>query len=539
MAETVLGRARPYVLTGFPEKRTSAASRETAQRYRAACRRAERAVAAQDMRRRFAALSAVLAKAASPFRALASSVLYVTAAVTERARAVGYGKSFHLERVQTAKKNANHARINTTLAFLAAGVLLFVCSIYRVGLEVFLDGESIGYVTSQSVVESSLSAVSVKASAILGRSYIASPDIRYRFSIVKKNQIFDSKGAEESILNNISDIDRLSVLTVDGEVIAATQDPDSITAALNTVLGNGTNSFLQDVRIESQLNSVSLLRTTDEIVRDLTRLTREEIRVTVRGGETAEEIAAAHGLSLSALQELNRNADLSALTEGQSVLVQKAKPFLSVVSTEPITYEQPVPYETEYTDDPTLWVGSSKVMTEGEDGVELVRATNTSVDGYEPTMAVNGSLLIEEPVTEVIAVGSRTRDATGTFMRPSNGRVSSRFGRRKIWGSYSMHYGLDFEGRLGDSVVASDGGVVTFAGKRAEYGLCVIIDHQNGYQTVYGHNSKIVVEKGQRVGKGEEIAKVGSTGRSTGPHVHFEILVNGVVKNPANYLEDL
>ncbi|MDR1669991.1 MAG: peptidoglycan DD-metalloendopeptidase family protein [Oscillospiraceae bacterium] len=541
MAETVLGRvARPYALTGFPEKQASCreASRVAAKRYGTACRRAARAVAVYDTRRKLAVFLAVLSKAAMPFRLLAVSVLYGLAGIAEGGKTVGHGKSFRLERVTAARKKVNHTRVNIALAFVAAGVLIFVASIYRIGLEVILDGESIGYVSSQSTVENSLSAVSAKAAEILGRPYAVSPNIRYRFSIVNKNQIYDSQGVEESLLNSISDIDRLCVMTVDGVPVAASRDPADLHAAREAILGtNSQKAFIQDVRIESQLASVSLIRSTDELVRNLTRNVREEIRVTVADAQTAEEIAAAHGLSAGALQELNPGADLSALTVGQSLLVQRAKPYLSVVSTEPLSYEQPVVYDTEYKDDPTLWAGMSQLITEGVDGKELVMATSTSVDGYEPTVQVNGSITLTEPVTEVIAVGSRTRDTTGTFIRPSKGRQSSAFGRRKIWGSYSYHYGLDFEGRVGDSVVASDGGVVVYASWKSAYGLCVIIDHENGYKTVYGHNSKITVEVGQRVGQGEEIAKVGNTGRSTGPHVHFEIVVNGVQKNPANYLD--
>ncbi len=543
MAETVLGHAssRTRALTGsyMPEKDAScrAASREAAKRYGVAFRRASRVVALQTARQRIAAFFAVFEKAALPFRFLATAFLYAAAGVAEGARAVGRGKSFVLERTKTSKK-VNHTRLNMALTFIAAGVLIFAASIYRVGLEVILDGESIGYVSSQSIVNNSLSVVSERAEAILGHPYVVSPDIRYRFSIVSKNNLFDSKGVEDSLLNSISDIDRLAVLTVDGVAVAAARHPSELYAAREMILGSdATKRFLQDVRIESQMASVTLIRTPEELTRDLTRLMRDEIRVTVLENQTAFEIAAEHGLSLQALGELNPGTDLEALSAGQSLLVQKAKPYLSVVLTKQLSYQQPVLYETEYTDDPTLWVGTTMLITEGVNGEELVMATSTSVDGYEPTVEVNGSIILTEPVTEVIAVGSRTRDTTGTFIRPSKGRQTSGFGRRKIWGSYSNHFGLDFEGRIGDPVYASDGGVVKYASWKDAYGNCVIIDHGNGYQTVYGHNSKILVEVGQRVGQGEEIAKVGNTGRSTGPHVHFEIVLNGVQKNPANYLD--
>ena len=89
---------------------------------------------------------------------------------------------------------------------------------------------------------------------------------------------------------------------------------------------------------------------------------------------------------------------------------------------------------------------------------------------------------------------------------------------------------------MGTPIVAADGGVVKSAGWRGNYGYCVVIRHDNGLETLYAHNSKLLVSAGQRVGKGTQIAKMGSTGRSTGSHCHFEVLKNGKHVNPWNYI---
>ncbi len=121
----------------------------------------------------------------------------------------------------------------------------------------------------------------------------------------------------------------------------------------------------------------------------------------------------------------------------------------------------------------------------------------------------------------------------------TNGYVSSLFGMRvdPFNGELSMHSGMDFAGTEGQSVHAGAAGVVTWAGDRSGYGNLVEIDHGNGYATRYGHNETILVHVGQIVKKGEEIALMGSTGRSTGPHVHFEVLYNGVAVNPARFVK--
>jgi murein DD-endopeptidase MepM/ murein hydrolase activator NlpD len=121
---------------------------------------------------------------------------------------------------------------------------------------------------------------------------------------------------------------------------------------------------------------------------------------------------------------------------------------------------------------------------------------------------------------------------------PTQGRISSRYGYRKspFTGRREFHEGIDIAASTGTPVRATGTGVVTFAGWHSGYGQTVMIDHGYGFKTRYAHNSKLVVKKGMRVEKGDVIAYVGSTGRSTGPHLHYEVHLNGKTQNPANYL---
>ena len=127
---------------------------------------------------------------------------------------------------------------------------------------------------------------------------------------------------------------------------------------------------------------------------------------------------------------------------------------------------------------------------------------------------------------------------TGTFRWPVTGRITSRFGSRSSPGGIGStnHKGIDIAAPKGTPVYAADGGTVTYAGWMSGYGYLVRINHGNGYETYYGHNSSLTVSVGQHVYKGQQIARVGSTGNSTGNHCHFEIRVNGVAKNPLNDL---
>ena len=118
------------------------------------------------------------------------------------------------------------------------------------------------------------------------------------------------------------------------------------------------------------------------------------------------------------------------------------------------------------------------------------------------------------------------------LLRPSEGIISSNFGMR--WGK--MHKGMDIANDLGAPIYAAMDGIITYSGWMEGYGKVIIIDHGNKIETVYGHCNVLRVEKGEKVSKGQRIGDVGSTGRSTGPHVHFEVKVNGVAEDPSKYI---
>ena len=143
-----------------------------------------------------------------------------------------------------------------------------------------------------------------------------------------------------------------------------------------------------------------------------------------------------------------------------------------------------------------------------------------------------GQEVLEASVTEIVIQGTKvTGEGSGVFTWPvSNAVISSSFGQR--WGR--QHKGIDLVGDR--SIKASDEGVVTFAGQQSGYGNVIIINHRNGYETVYGHLKSIDVKVGQIVEKGEAIGVMGNTGRSTGTHLHFEIKKDSVAQNPMKYL---
>jgi murein DD-endopeptidase MepM/ murein hydrolase activator NlpD len=142
-------------------------------------------------------------------------------------------------------------------------------------------------------------------------------------------------------------------------------------------------------------------------------------------------------------------------------------------------------------------------------------------------------------VLEEVIMNRQLRSESKPRGRPiTKGWTSSYYGKRTdpFTGKLAMHKGMDFAGKEGSEIIAVAGGVVTWAGDRYGYGELVEINHGNGYTTRYGHNAKILVKVGDSVEKGQAISLMGSTGRSTGPHVHFEVLKNDRQVNPATFV---
>ena len=159
---------------------------------------------------------------------------------------------------------------------------------------------------------------------------------------------------------------------------------------------------------------------------------------------------------------------------------------------------------------------------------------------YRNNEEVEREIIKEEVVMEAVPkIVERGTIIPPTYIKPiTGGRLSSKFGRRSAptRGASTYHKGIDWATPVGTAVMASSAGTVSKAGWGRGYGYVVYIDHADGKQTRYGHLSKVLVSVGQKVSQGEKIALSGNTGVSTGPHVHFEILVNGSQVNPADYL---
>ena len=334
------------------------------------------------------------------------------------------------------------------------------------------------------------------------------------------------------------------MLEVNGQAVASGSESaleNALKAKLSEYRTENTISveFTSPISISREIISADEQRSFAPVEDALDATSQEEVIYTVQAGDTWSEIAARYDMSSSELLALNPGFDIDKIWLAQDLTVSAAVPLLSVKSVERVEYQSAVPYETEWVDDSSMYQGESRVLTAGVDGVANVTANVTRLDGTETGRDVLSSVTVTEPVTRVVAVGTKERPktmASGSFSWPTSGRLTSTFGGRRSPGGIGStnHKGIDIAGSRGQAIKAADGGTVTYAGWMGGYGYLVIIDHGNGYQTYYGHNSKLLVNVGTKVYKGQQIAKMGSTGNSTGNHCHFEIRRNGSYIAPQN-----
>jgi len=260
---------------------------------------------------------------------------------------------------------------------------------------------------------------------------------------------------------------------------------------------------------------------------------------TVEKGDSPYEIALDNDMDLEELYELNTELEAIAkgLQVGAEVIIMKPEPELSVVVEETIAYYDIIPKEYIYVDDDSVYETVEEVGEQGLDGTKEVIARVKIQDGEEISRVVITESVITDQIPQTILVGTKPLPyigPTGFFTYPLNSfRITSYFGPRES----GFHTGVDFATSIGTIISAADGGTVTKAGWSGGYGYMVEIDHGNGMMTRYAHCSAILVKVGQVVGQHEAISKVGSTGNSTGPHLHFEILINGKNVNPLDLLK--
>ncbi len=295
-------------------------------------------------------------------------------------------------------------------------------------------------------------------------------------------------------------------------------------------------SFGEKVEISEAYVSKSLITSAEEAAGQITKDSHKNEIYEVKSGDTLSTIANNHGLYVKEVLALNSGlSENTTLQIGDEIIITVPQPELTIRTVEQSTYEEAYYGEVEYVYNDSWYTTKSVVLQEAEAGYHEVTAMITKQNGTEQSREIINEVVLKEPVCKRVEVGTQTPP---TYIKPlSGGRQSSGYGRRTAptKGASTNHRAIDWATPTGTAIWASSGGTVSVAGWQSGYGYVVYINHPDGNQTRYGHLSKILVSVGQKVKQGQKIALSGNTGRSTGPHLHFELRVNGTPVNPYNY----
>lgn len=293
--------------------------------------------------------------------------------------------------------------------------------------------------------------------------------------------------------------------------------------------------FTEEIEVVKIETSYSKLDDPDETIARI-RKGKEEMRThVVEVGESYWIIAKMYDTTVEELLSANPDQDSQGLKPGDEVNLFVPTPLLTVRTVEQVQYTEETNFETQVIYDDSMYKNKKNITTKGEKGTSEIVANITKLNGIVEDKEIITTKTIVEPITEVVVQGTKELPktaATGSFMVPTSGRLSSPYGMR----SGRMHRGIDLANRTGTNIYASDGGRVTFAGYKGSYGYMIEINHENGYVTRYAHASKLLVKSGERVYRGQHIAEMGNSGRSTGPHLHFEVVANGAHQNPSRFI---
>ena len=428
-----------------------------------------------------------------------------------------------------------------------AGIILF-CSFFTIGTTVSYDGQVLGRLASKSEAETVRKDLESITSRTLGETYTIDDSLlQYDSGWMLRQDIEDKAVYEDQLSDEIGLVTSAYCLYVNDVRIGATPYEGALEELLDQLQKAASDEdtisceFAEDVEIRQEYVPTSEIMNLGYIAELLYSTKTAEVTYEVKKGDTWSQIAAKNDMSSAELLALNPGYNINKLQIGEVLTLSASVPYLTMTVVKQERYLDDVSYNIEYTDSADLYQGDYKVTSKGEYGKADVMAKTTYVNGEETERTILSSVTLKEPVTEHRIRGTKARPTwmpTGSFRWPTSGRISSYFGGRKSPGGIGStnHKGIDIAVPRGTPIYAADGGTVTYSGWMSGYGYLVQIDHGNGYVTRYGHNSSLTVSVGQHVYKGQQIARAGSTGNSTGNHCHFEVRYNGVAKNPLNFL---
>lgn len=389
-------------------------------------------------------------------------------------------------------------------------------------------------------------------------------------SLRDENKLFELSYEKPDMMQAVSMLKTVStapcvpyyVLTVNDKVVGhflTAEEPKAILSKLLYLPKDNYSDlgyyYNEDVKINKELVSAAGVveyDKADDIHKYVMSGQKNSVTYTVVKGDFIEKIALKFGVSPQDILDMNPYLQTKKyLNIGDELVVMKSNPMITANVSYVSEYTQKITPEVVYEDTSTLFKGDQRIKDEGKDGEESVVAKVYTQNGIEINREVISSNVVKQPVKKLVLMGTKaipktapasvsvqSRGGTRTDLRglkiqsPVSGYlVTSPYGYR----GKSFHSGIDLALSTGNPIYAAESGTVTYVGYDGAYGNTVRISHGSGVTTLYAHCSALLVNVGDKISKGGLIARVGSTGRSTGPHVHFEVIIDGVTCNPSEF----
>lgn len=441
----------------------------------------------------------------------------------------------------------NYVAPVVSIAFLI-GIVNCVSGL-EYGLSVQYNGQEMGIVNAETDFDAATKEVQKRIAQVDGGIEMEFAP-RYSLKVINSNDQYVNPDqlADKMLSSSDAELTEAYGIYVDDEFIGAVLDKDVIVQELANMLANcDTSGTATAIRFQKDVEYVKGIYLTDsltdevDVIKKLKSTRKEDATYVVNENDTPLIIAQKCNMSVEDLMALNPELANSCIA-GDILKIKRNVSFMPIEYIRVIQTTTYIDYDTVEVETSKLNKGQRAVLTKGVKG-EMTNVENVYyVDGVEVTREVISSQLTKEPVTEEVGIGTYIAKpsssntvlaGSGQFSWPVNGGYIS-----DGFISNRNHKGIDIAAPSGTEIYAAADGRVIYAGwDSGGYGNCIRIDHGDGYVTVYAHNSSINVSVGQVVTRGEYIGGIGSTGDSTGNHLHFEVRYNGIPQNPINYIK--
>ncbi|HHW60654.1 MAG TPA: peptidoglycan DD-metalloendopeptidase family protein [Syntrophomonadaceae bacterium] len=438
------------------------------------------------------------------------------------------------------------------IPMLAIGIAFIFVAVWLFGIRtpawaVYIDGDRKLVVKDAAKVEEVVDQLEKKACRSGEQDVSPENKIELKLCFADREDLIPPQRIASYLKQDLNFQARAAAITVDGKEVVYVDNQRAAQRVLDKIKkahsypADGEKlvsvRFEEKVEIKEATVPIAQLKNEVEAWVIMTTGTEKAEKYVVKEGDSLWLIARQHNMYVNDIVQANRVGEDEELQLGQELLLKRCQPYVNVVAKFEGNKVEDIPYETKVVTDRSASTGVY-VKQEGKEGEKRISYVEVRKNGVATRKDILEEKILRAAVDKVLVKGGRASYVamTGT---PSRGG-----GYGLCWPCYGPitqpyrggHTGIDIGGSTGRTIQAAAGGVVSYTGRQGGYGNFVIINHGGGLVTRYAHLNSINVSRGQRVAGGQMIGTMGSTGRSTGPHLHFEVLSGGSFVNPLNYL---